>query len=127
MADAAAQLNLHFNSFKKRALELGCYQTNQAGLGLNKKMPKVPLDEIIIENKHPHFQTFKLKKRLILEGVKSNQCESCGISEWQGKPIEMELHHLDGNRFNHQIQNLLILCPNCHSQTPTFRAKNKKI
>ena len=127
MAEAAAKLNLHFNSFKKRAVDLGCYSPNQAGKGLKKIAPKIPIDEIIVYDKYPHYQSFKLKNRLITEGIKQNICENCGISTWQDKPIKMELHHIDGNRTNHLIENLMLLCPNCHSQTDTFRAKNRKI
>jgi hypothetical protein len=126
MADAASQMKLHFNSFKKRAEELGCYKPNQAGKGLNKIMPKIPIEEIIYQGKHPNFQSYKLKKRLLEDGIKSNVCESCQISEWNGRPIQMELHHIDGDRTNHKIDNIVLLCPNCHSQTETFRAKNKK-
>lgn len=125
MAEAASILGLHFNSFKKRALQLDCYQPNQAGIGLRKKMPKIPIVDIIQHNKHPYYQSFKLKNRLWEEGIKSNQCERCGIENWNGKVLNMELHHVDGNRTNHHISNLKMLCPNCHSQTDTFRAKNK--
>ena len=127
MAEAAAILNLHFNSFKKRANELGCYKPNQPGRGLNKMSPKVSLDEIIIKGNVPHYQTYKLKRRLIEEGIKKNVCENCGCLDWLGKPINFELHHVDGNRQNHKLNNLKLLCPNCHSQTDTYRAKNKKI
>jgi hypothetical protein len=127
MAAAAALLKLHFNSFKKRALILGCYRTNKPGMGLKKGKPKTPISEIIKEGKHPHFQSFKLKKRLFLEGLKKASCENCNISDWQGRPLSLELHHIDGNRQNHLLDNLVILCPNCHSQTDTFRAKNRKI
>ncbi len=125
MAKAASELGLHFNSFKKRALELGCYKPNKAGIGIRKNKPKVPLTDIIIKGLHPQYQSYKLKKRLILEGIKENVCEICGIDCWNGKPLEKELHHVDGNRFNQLIGNLKILCPNCHSQTDNFRAKNK--
>ena len=127
MAEAASILQIHFNSFKKRAVELDCYRPNQAGAGIRKNASKTPLKEIIELNLHPHFQSFKLKKRLIEEGVKQNKCEICGIESWNNKPIEMELHHKDGIRTNHFLANLSLLCPNCHSQTETFRAKNKKI
>lgn len=127
MAEAAVILNLHFNSFKKRAIELNCYKPNQPGLGLKKTVAKIPLADIIELGKYPHYQSFKLKNRLINEGIKKNVCETCGCSVWQGKPINMELHHIDGNRQNHRLDNLRLLCPNCHSQTDTFRAKNKKI
>jgi 5-methylcytosine-specific restriction endonuclease McrA len=127
MASAAVKLDLHFNSFKRRALELGCYHVNQSGKGTKKSSPKIPLDDIITNGKYPHYQSYKLKKRLFEEGVKQPECEVCKISIWQNKPLPLELHHVDGNRHNHAIENLMLLCPNCHSQTPTFRAKNKKI
>lgn len=127
MAEAAAKLNLHFNSFKKRAIELECYIPNQAGKGLKKIAPKIPINEITENGKYPSYQSFKLKKRLLAEGIKQNVCEICGISIWQEKPINMELHHIDGDRTNHRLENLILLCPNCHSQTDTFRAKNRKI
>jgi len=126
MSEAAAKLGLHFNSFKKRALELGCYKPNQAGIGIRKNMPSIPIEDIIKHGKHPNYQSFKLKKRLIKEGLKENVCENCGVSDWQNQKLEMELHHIDGNRFNHLLSNIQLLCPNCHSQTDTFRAKNKK-
>ncbi len=127
MAEAAALLNLHFNSFKKRAIELGCYKPNQSGKGLKKTSPKIPLSDIIEKGIYPHYQSFKLKKRLIAEGVKKNVCKTCGRSSWLGKQLNLELHHVDGKRQNHKLSNLKLLCPNCHSQTETFRAKNKRI
>lgn len=125
MAEAASTLNLHFNSFKKRACELGCYRPNQAGLGINKNKPWIPLKEIIEDNLHPYYQTYKLKRRLLTKGIKKNQCEECGVSNWNGKSISMELHHIDGNRTNHLLSNLAMLCPNCHSQTINYRSKNR--
>lgn len=127
MAAAAAKLDLHFNSFKKRAMQLGCYKANQSGKGLSKATPKIPLGQIITEGKYPHYQSYKLKKRLFNEGIKEPICEICKISQWLNRPISLELHHIDGNRHNHTLDNLKLLCPNCHSQTDTFRAKNKKI
>ena len=54
MAEAASKLQLHFNSFKRRALHLGCYRPNQAGIGIRKNAPKILLSEIIEHNLHPH-------------------------------------------------------------------------
>jgi hypothetical protein len=126
MAQACAKLGLHFNSFKKRALELECYVTNQAGIGVKKIMPLIPIEEIIFQNKHPQYQTFKLKKRLINNGFIKKECNECGLGDsWNGKNIEHELDHIDGDSKNHHITNLRLLCPNCHSQTDTFRAKNR--
>lgn len=125
MAAAAADLGLHFNSFKKRAIELGCYEPNQAGIGMRKNKPKVLLDDIIAKGLYPSYQSLKLKKRLLQEGVKPRLCERCQLSTWQGQKIPLELHHRDGDRTNHLLSNLQLLCPNCHSQTENFRGKNK--
>ncbi len=125
MARASARLGLHFNTFKRRAVKLGVYKPNQAGVGIKKKSVSIPITEIL-EGKHPYFQTFKLKVRLFKEGIKDNICEICGLSEWMGKKINCELDHIDGDRTNHKLENLRIICPNCHSQTETFRAKNIK-
>lgn len=125
MSEAASKLGLHFNSFKKRALELGCYRPNQAGIGIRKSAPKIPLADIIHNSLHPHYQTYKLKQRLLGEGFKENKCEKCGISTWNGQPLNIELHHINGDRTDHSLSNLKMLCPNCHSQTINYRAKNK--
>lgn len=128
MASACAELNLHFNSFKKRAIELNCYITNQSGVGINKTAGsrKIPLEEIL-NGLHPSYSTSKLRARLVKEKIKKNECEICYISEWQQKKIDLELDHIDGNKTNHKLKNLRILCPNCHSQTSTYRSKNKKM
>ena len=54
-----------------------------------------------------------------------NVCNSCGIKDWMGIPLNMELDHIDGNRSNHRLENLRMLCPNCHAQTDTYRSKNR--
>ena len=67
-----------------------------------------------------------LRLRLINEGLKQSICEICNLSEWNGKPIPLELHHCDGNNKNNELSNLQILCPNCHAQTETYRGKNQR-
>ena len=67
----------------------------------------------------------RLKLRLIREGILTHQCSSCGGVEWAGVPIPIELDHIDGNSDNNSIDNLRLLCPNCHALTPTYRGKNK--
>jgi Zn finger protein HypA/HybF involved in hydrogenase expression len=124
MSEAAAKLQMHFNTFKKRALELGVYKPNQSGKGISKPNgSKIELEEIL-DGKHPQYQTNKLRIRLIKEGIKQHECESCEIKDWMNNPISLELDHIDGDRTNHRLENLRILCPNCHSQTLTYRGKN---
>ena len=126
MTKAASELKIHFNTFRRIAKKLGCYKTNKSGKGISKKNSSgISLDKIL-NGDHCHYQTFKLKNRLIKEGIKQNKCEICGVFEWNGLPINCELDHIDGNSRNHQLDNLRILCPNCHSQTKTFRGKNIK-
>ena len=65
-----------------------------------------------------------MKNALI--ALRGHKCECCGNSEWQGKPIPIEIHHLDGDNMNNTLENLQILCLNCHAQTDNFRSKNNK-
>lgn len=124
MGRACSKLQMNWKTFRRYAIKFGCFKTNQSGKGLKKKQPSVSIQEIL-ENKVP-CQSFKLKFKLFNEGIKTNKCERCGISEWNGKPLNCELHHIDGNNANNNLDNLIILCPNCHSQTENFRSKNKK-
>jgi hypothetical protein len=77
--------------------------------------------------KDSHVQSYKLKKRLFKEGLKKEACEFCGWSKQSldGR-IPVELDHINGDRFDNRIENLRILCPNCHSLQATHRGKNKK-
>ena len=125
MSEACRKLKLHYNTFKKYAVEFGCYKPNPGGKGLKGKPSSRKIKtEDILDGKYPDYQTFKLKNRLLQENYKEKKCECCGLSEWNGLPIPLELHHIDGNRTNHKLENLKILCLNCHAQTDTFRAKN---
>lgn len=81
------------------------------------------LDDILQEN--VSYSSDMLKKRLIAEGIKQQNCECCGLSEWMGKPLPLELHHINGNHYDNRLNNLQILCPNCHSITGNYRGKNK--
>ena len=127
MAQAAAILNIHFNTLKRLAILYNCYNPNQGLRGGNKNVPsKIQLIEIL-NGAHPHFQTYKLKNRLLKEGLLVNTCSVCGLNTWNNKPINLELDHIDGNRLNHTLLNLRILCPNCHSQTDTYRSKKRLV
>lgn len=93
----------------------------QCAYGTHKKRSVKAAD--VISGKVRYVQTARLLKKLVKEGFKEYQCEICGITDWRGMPITMNLHHIDGNRENNNIKNLQVLCPNCHSQTDNFAGK----
>ncbi len=65
-----------------------------------------------------------LKRRLLQAGLKNGCCERCGISEWLGQPLSVTLHHVNGDRLDNRVENLELLCPNCHSQTDNYGGRN---
>lgn len=65
-----------------------------------------------------------IKKRLIDHKIKEHKCERCGLTHWENETIPLELHHINGNRYDNRIENLQLLCPNCHAQTDNYRGKN---
>lgn len=67
----------------------------------------------------------QIKRHLV--STRGHQCESCSNTEWMGKPITLELEHIDGDRTNNLYDNLKLLCPNCHSQTPTWRRQKRVV
>ena len=86
----------------------------------------IPLEEILVENRP--YSSDKLKKRLIEEGLKENKCENpeCGITDWHGHQLKFHLHHINGNHNDNRLENLMILCPNCHSLTENYSGKKLK-
>ena len=94
--------------------------------GSDKPVDKaIPLQEILA-GLHPHYQSHKLRLRLLKDGIFQHICSCCGNTHWNDDLIPLELDHIDGNNKNHKQENLRLLCPNCHSQTDNFRGKNKK-
>lgn len=86
------------------------------------------LDKLLINGSI--IRSSNLKELLFKAGLKENRCEICNITEWQNAPIKCQLHHKDGDKRNNTLENLQILCPNCHSQTDTYCSswkKNRKI
>ena len=70
-------------------------------------------------------KTDKSRKNILLKDMEIKRCEICLNSKWNNLPITLELDHIDGNHKNNLRENLRIICPNCHSQTPNYKGKNK--
>jgi DNA-binding CsgD family transcriptional regulator len=82
----------------------------------------LPMEELLVAG--VYRSRFNLKLRLVRSGLKQKLCEVCGIAAWNGRPISLALHHMNGDRYDNRIENLQLLCPNCHSQTDTFAGRN---
>ena len=63
--------------------------------------------------------------RRILLKLNGHICSTCSNTEWMGVPITLELEHINGNPYDDKLKNLKMVCPNCHSQTPTYKSKNR--
>ena len=106
---------------KRRIAELNC-STEHFGNQLQSVSAKYSLEEILVENSS-YANISRLKQRLINEGKMEYKCQKCGISEWLGNPLTLQLDHINGVNNDHRLTNLRFLCPNCHSQTDTYAGK----
>lgn len=85
---------------------------------------KEDLKDILVENSS--FQSYKLKKRLLQQNLKEYRCERCGRTEWENEQIPLEIHHINGDNTDNRLENLQLLCPNCHALTDNYRGKKKR-
>lgn len=120
MSGAAKHLKVDWRTFRWNAEKYNLY--SPAAPGVKKKFNL----EDILNGKYPQYSTSHLSKRLVKEGYKEYKCECCGIVDWNNKRISLELNHKDGDNSNHSLSNLELVCPNCHSQTETYRNKKGK-
>ena len=101
------ELDIDTSHFKGQGWNKGNYNYENFTNGSKKKNGKSLADPLI--------------------NLRGRKCENCGLTEWLGEPIKLEVHHKNGDRSNNELENLQLLCPNCHSYTPTFTRKNSKI
>lgn len=97
-------------------------QTWNKGMIGCEESTKTPLKELLQDGTNVKSQN--LKTKLITQGFKQDVCEECGCTNvWNGKAITLELHHKNGNHYDNRLENLQILCPNCHSQQKGHRRR----
>jgi len=121
MQAAAKLLGMSYDTFRSYALRYGVFNPNQAGKGRMKAKIYKEADDVL-QKTDKQIGRAIVKKWLLQE--RKYECQKCGNKgEWQGEPLALELEHVNGDSFDNTRENLLILCPNCHSQTSTFRGR----
>lgn len=83
------------------------------------------LDQFLVEGSNNYIYSSHLRRMLIKESYFEEKCHNCNLNLWMGKRIPLDLHHIDGNRYNNRLENLTILCKNCHALTENWGSKNK--
>lgn len=118
----------NYEQIKKYIKEYGIDISHFKGRGWSRGLtgigrPRVPLEKILVRSSN--FQSFKLKKRLFVAGLKSARCERCGWAEkTTGGYLPLELDHINGDHHDNRLENLRVLCPNCHSLTDNHRGRS---
>ena len=119
----------NYESIRKRIQELGLDTSHFLGQAILRGKTRTygtrPLEEVLVHKKLEN--TWRLKNRLLQEGLREHRCAHCGSTEWLGEPIPLELHHRDGDRTNNTLPNIDLLCPNCHALTDNYRGSKKKV
>ncbi len=122
----------NYRQIMRRITELNLPTDHFTGKGWNRgwkfdpRIPAITLEKILV--KDSHAQSYGVKRRLFKESLKQPMCELCG---WAEKTIDgripVELGHINGDHRDNRLENLRILCPNCHSLQATHRGRNKKV
>lgn len=128
LSPKGGNLNTVKNKIKKMGIDVShfTYQAWSKGMTSdeNTSIKKKPIEEILVEGSG--WSSHQLKMRLFREGLKEKRCERCNRTEWEGEEIPLELHHINGIHNDNRIENLQVLCPNCHALTDNYSGKSSK-
>lgn len=115
-SEIARRLSCKQETLNSCLLKLGIEYAGQQNKKGQQKGPKKYLDSSYYTGKDARrIKSSLLREKLIRDGIKKDCCERCGVKYWNGKNLPLELHHKDGNHYNNELDNLEILCPNCHA------------
>jgi len=111
---------------RRRIKSMGLDTSHWTGQGWAKGQPARNRRDVhdYLVSDGPFIQSHKLKLKLLDAKLLEYKCSECEILDWNGKPLSLQLDHIDGCNTNNRLDNLRILCPNCHSQTSTFAGRN---
>lgn len=114
----------NFRAFHRHVARLGLSIEHMKGRAHGQSKTGRPLTDILVQNSS---YGGCLRERLIREGLLKQECAKCGLGDtWNGKPLTLQLDHINGDSRDNRLMNLRLLCPNCHTQTPTFSGRNRK-
>jgi len=118
----------NYRTINRLVAKLGLDISHFTGQGWNvglefKPKKSIPDNEIFILNSQ-YKCSWRLRERY-KSLTKQNYCNYCGLSEWMNKPIPLEIHHINGNNTDNRLENLSLLCPNCHALTINYRGRAK--
>lgn len=97
------------------------YKAIQRG-EIKTRPPGKPIQVLLVTGK----SRYNIKHRLLRAGLLENRCHECGLVEWRGKVLMAHIDHINGIKSDHRLENLRMLCPNCHSQTETYGGRNAR-
>ncbi|HEY1653562.1 MAG TPA: HNH endonuclease signature motif containing protein [Candidatus Tumulicola sp.] len=114
------------HSYRKCASRFGfCAGAWQKAVRRGEIKPRLssrPLTDLLGKGK----SRTNIKRRLLAAGIFKNMCSECSLQAWLGQPLTIQIDHINGVRNDHRLENLRMLCPNCHSQTETYGKRNSK-
>lgn len=124
-AEMCRELNCRPSTLDSYLKKLGLsYKGNMGGRGF--KISPVRKDAVEFLYNGSTISSHKLKLKLLRDRIKQQICEMCRNENWLGETIPLELHHVNGNRFDNRLSNIQLLCPNCHALTDNYSGRKTK-